>query len=305
MFARALFPTDFSDYACSVLACLPELKAAGLREVVLLHVIRSSDVPLAETVNLDSMQRVRWGAEEHLNLARLALEGQGLRVHTRIEYGSAPTEIVRVGEEERASLIVIGAQGWTAAKELLMGSVTYKLLRLATLPVLIQRFDVVKELGRVTCRRVCGEIFTRVLHPTDFSKCADEAFQIVKRLRSAGTKHVTLLHVQDDRVMTHRPPEQIAEFDREDKTRLARLERALVLYGLEVNCIVRRGIPFQETLRVADEEDAGLIVLGSCGRSAIREALTGSTFENVARLSRKPVLVIHGNPEEMAARISA
>ena len=90
MFGRALFPTDFSDYANSVLACLPELKAAGLRDVVLLHVIRSSDVPLPETVNRESLERVRWGAEERLNLARMALEGQGLRVRTRIEYGSAP-----------------------------------------------------------------------------------------------------------------------------------------------------------------------------------------------------------------------
>lgn len=54
MFDRALFPTDFSDYANSVLACLPDLKTAGLREVVLLHVIRGSDVPLPETVNRDS-----------------------------------------------------------------------------------------------------------------------------------------------------------------------------------------------------------------------------------------------------------
>ena len=73
-----------------MLACLPELKAAGLRDVVLLHVIRSSDVPLPETVNRESLERVRWGAEERLNLARMALEGQGLRVRTRIEYGSAP-----------------------------------------------------------------------------------------------------------------------------------------------------------------------------------------------------------------------
>ena len=115
MFGRALFPTDFSDYANSVLACLPDLKAAGLREVVLLHVIRSSDVPLPDTVNRDSLERVRWGAEAHLNLARMALEGQGLRVRTRIEYGSPASRIVQVAEDELASLIVIGAQGWTAA----------------------------------------------------------------------------------------------------------------------------------------------------------------------------------------------
>lgn len=292
MFGRALFPTDFSDYANSVLACLPDLKAAGLREVVLLHVIRSSDVPLPDTVNRESLERVRWGAEEHLYIARMALEGQGLRVRTRIEYGSPASQIVQVAQDELASFIVIGAQGWTAAQELLMGSVTYQVLRQATVPVLIEKFEVVRELGRIACRRVCGQMFTRVLHPTDFSECADEAFQIVKHLKAAGTQEVTLLHVQDERALAQRTPEQLAQFDREDTARLEKLVRALILSGFNAHFLVGRGIPFQEALKVAEEEDVGLIVLGSHGRSAIQEAFTGSTFENVARLSRRPVLVV-------------
>lgn len=301
MFERALFPTDFSDYANSVLACLPELKAAGLREVVLLHVIRSSDVPMPETVNRESLERVRWGAEEHLNIARMALEGQGLRVRTRIEYGSPANRIVQVAQDELASMIVIGAQGWTAAQELLLGSVTNQVLRQTTVPVLIQKFEVVRELGRVACRRVCGQMFTRVLHPTDFSECADEAFQIVKRLKAAGTQAVTLLHVQDERAMAHRTPEHLAQFDQEDTARLERLARALVLFGLEAHFLIKCGIPFREALKVAEEQDIGLIVLGSRGRSAVREVFIGSTFENVARLSRRPVLVVPSKVDGAAA----
>jgi nucleotide-binding universal stress UspA family protein len=297
MFDRALFPTDFSDYANSVLACLPDLKPAGLRDVVLLHVIRGSDVPMPEAVNRESLERVRWGAEEHLNIARMALEGQGLRVRTRIEYGSPAAQIVQVAQEELASLIVIGAQGWTAAQELLLGSVTYEVLRQATVPVLIQKFEVVRELGRVACRQVCGQMFTRVLHPTDFSACADEAFQIVKRLKAAGTQEVTLLHVQDERAMAQRAPEQLAQFNREATVRLEKLARALILFGLGAHILIRHGVPFQEVLKAAEEEDSGLIVLGSQGRSAIKQLFTGSTFENVARLSRRPVLVVRGKTE--------
>lgn len=53
-------------------------------------------------------------------------------------------------------------------------------------------------------------------------------------------------------------------------------------------------MPFREALRVAEEGDVGLIVLGAQGRSAVRELFTGSTFENIARLSRRPVLVVRG-----------
>jgi hypothetical protein len=80
MFARVLFPTDFSSYADSVLACLPDLMSAGLREVILLSVIRSSDVPMPETVNRDSLEYWRWSLYEKLNIAKMALEGKGLRM---------------------------------------------------------------------------------------------------------------------------------------------------------------------------------------------------------------------------------
>ena len=46
------------------------------------------------------------------------------------------------------------------------------------------------------------------------------------------------------------------------------------------------------TFFVADEEGVSLTVLGSHGRSAVQGVLGGSTFENVLRASRRPVLVI-------------
>jgi len=263
-----------------------------MREVVLLGVMRRDDVPLGRAFQAETLDKVEWSAEEALYIAQLALEGQGLKVTARLEFGSPPLEIVRVAQAERVDLIAMGAQGKTVAQELLLGSVAQQVVRLATVPVLIQKFHVVRELGHVACRRVCAKMFTRVLHPTDFSDCANAAFQVVKRLKNAGTEEVILLHVQDERTMRHRPVEQITAFDQEDTRRLERMQRDLALYGLHSKVMLRHGIPFRETLQVADEEDACLIVLGSHGRSAVQELLAGSTFENVVRESRRPVLVV-------------
>lgn len=292
MFARVLFPTDFSSYADSVLACLPDLMSAGLREVILLSVIRPSDVPMPETVNRDSLEYWRWSLEEKLNIAKMALEGKGLRVLTRVEYGAPAEQIVRVAEDERVEMIVLGAQGATAAQELMIGSTAYEVIRRATVPVLLEKFEVVRELGHVKCHRVCEHAFERVLHPTDFSDYADAAFQVVKHLKAAGTQEVILLHVQDERVMMQRLAEQLSEFNRHDTERLEGLCKSLSMFGLQARPILRHGIPFKEALAVADEMDVSLIVLGSQGRSAVREMLAGSTFENVARLSRQAVLVV-------------
>lgn len=292
MFTRVLFPTDFSVYANAVFACLPELKAAGMREVVLLGVVHPGDVPLGRAFQAETLDKLQWSAEEALHIARMALEGKGVRVKTRIEVGSPPAEIVRVAQEESADLIALGAQGETAAQELLLGSVANEVVRRATIPVLVQKFFVVRELGHVECQRVCAQMFTRVLHPTDFSDCANAAFQIVKRLKNAGTQEVILLHVQDERAMRNRPAEQLAAFDEEDTRRLERMRRDLVLSGLKARVELRHGIPFRETLQVAEQENVTLIVLGSHGRSAVQEMLAGSTFESVVRASRRPVLVI-------------
>jgi nucleotide-binding universal stress UspA family protein len=292
MFAKALFPTDFSAYANTVFTCLPDLKSAGLRIVVLVSVIKDSDVPMPDTLNREDLKRVEWSVQERLNIARMALEGQGFRVFTHIRYGSPAEQILRVAEEEQVNLIVIGAQGKTLGQEFLLGSVAYEVVRGATVPVLIEKALVVRDMGHVQCQLACKEMFSRVLHPTDFSECADAAFQVVKRLKSAGTQEVTVLHVQDERTMQHRTPEQIAAFDAEDTERLEKLCRALRMFGLQARPLLRHGHPVRETLRVAEEENPSLIVLGSHGRSALREILTGSTFENVLRLSRHPVLVV-------------
>jgi hypothetical protein len=79
-------------------------------------------------------------------------------------------------------------------------------------PVLLQKFRVARELGQVVCEQVCAQTFDHVLYPTDFSDCAQEVFQIVKRLKAAGTQTVTVLHVQDERTMVNWPKEQLAEF---------------------------------------------------------------------------------------------
>lgn len=295
MFRCALFPTDFSAYATAVMDCLPEWKAAGMQEVLLLGVIRPAEVPLGRSLDQDILEEVRWGAEQRLHIARQALEGQGLVVRTRLEVGPPATVIVRVAEEERVDLIVMGAQGKSLAQELFLGSVAHQVVRTAPVPVFIEKFDVVRKLGHVECRRRCARTFKRVLHPTDFSACADAAFNIVKRLRPAGTEEVILLHVQDERAMRHRPAEQLAEFDRVDMERLEKMHQTLTLYGIpRTKVMLRRGIPFVETLRVAEEEDVCLTVLGSRGRSAVAEIFSGSTFENVVRQSQRPVLVVRG-----------
>jgi nucleotide-binding universal stress UspA family protein len=292
MFRKILFPTDFSLYANTVFDCLPSLKTVGVEEVVLTNIMRLGDAQFSSTYNQEALQFMRWGVEEQLNVQRMALEGHGYRVIPRIREGVPGIEIAEISREENVDLIVLGAQGTSLSTELILGSTAFEIIRKAPVPVLLLQAEVIRSLGHLKCRWNCTNMFRRIVHPTDFSPCADKALDMMVNLVNDQTEEAILLHVQDERMMKHRLPEQIEEFDKTDEERLS--ERAQKFQGAarRVQTRIRRGIPFQETLKLADEVKAGVIILGSQGRSAIKELLTGSTLENVARLSRVPVLIV-------------
>jgi nucleotide-binding universal stress UspA family protein len=62
---------------------------------------------------------------------------------------------------------------------------------------------------------------------------------------------------------------------------------------------VEFGQPAEQLVRVAEEENAELVVVGSRGRSPMRAALLGSVSASAIALARCPVLVV---PPEAAAR---
>lgn len=62
--------------------------------------------------------------------------------------------------------------------------------------------------------------------------------------------------------------------------------------GFGVKLRVERGNPKLKILEVEQEEDVSAIVLGSHGKSDIREMFLGSVSEHVIRHCNKPVLVI-------------
>jgi nucleotide-binding universal stress UspA family protein len=62
--------------------------------------------------------------------------------------------------------------------------------------------------------------------------------------------------------------------------------------GYRVKSRIETGIPFREILRVADEENVSVIVVGSHGKSNLADMFLGSVSEKIIRSSKKPVLVV-------------
>ena len=139
MFTKVLYPTDFSDVAVKALDYIKQLKEAGTEEVILLHVIdqRSIDV-LNEFARTGSTEKglEDYSKKEITDLSE-KIRSWGLRPTTRIVQGLPLPEILNASEEDGISLIVIGSHGKSNIAEMLMGSVSEKVVRKSKRPVLV------------------------------------------------------------------------------------------------------------------------------------------------------------------------
>jgi nucleotide-binding universal stress UspA family protein len=65
-----------------------------------------------------------------------------------------------------------------------------------------------------------------------------------------------------------------------------------VFKGYKVWTFVEEGKPFETIIKVAEEWDADLIVIGTHGRTGLSHLLMGSVAEKIIRHSIKPVFIV-------------
>jgi nucleotide-binding universal stress UspA family protein len=142
-------------------------------------------------------------------------------------------------------------------------------------------------------------MFKRILYPTDFSDVSKKALDYIKQLKEGGSETVIVLHVIDHKgieaIEQYAPGdsvELIQKINEEAEYELKAIEDELTKCGIQVITKIVTGIPLREILKTEEEEDISVIVIGSHGKSNVKEIFLGSVSEKVARKSKKPVLII-------------
>ncbi|MGB9683179.1 MAG: universal stress protein [bacterium] len=150
MFRKILYPTDFSSNAKKALEYVKRLKESGTEEVVILHVIHEYGLDSVlegcewagidrEKCKEDVLGDIVKDKESKAKEILEEIEEIGIKGTIRVEIGNPASKILEVSEEENASLIVMGAHGEREILELLIGSVTEKVIRHSKIPVLVVR----------------------------------------------------------------------------------------------------------------------------------------------------------------------
>jgi nucleotide-binding universal stress UspA family protein len=136
---RIMFPTDFSPCADRAFPYATSLCREFDASLVIFH---ASEVPtvLPEFMP-DAATSLGGEMEEHAREAvqRLAEECEGIDVEQVVETGVAYREICKAVQERNIDLVVMPAHGGSGFVRMLFGSVTEKVIRLSSCPVLAVR----------------------------------------------------------------------------------------------------------------------------------------------------------------------
>jgi len=295
MFRKILYVTAFEKFYQDVLSCAMSLKKAGAEEVVLLHVVYSTEFPKAhEGYFLKLADTLRNLLSDRMDEAATLVEAVGMKAKKRIELGVPYQEILRVAKEENVSLIVAGRERKGFLDEAFVGSITDKLIRHGTTPVYIPKYPGTYGADQETCEAFCRSPFRRILYPTDWSDCAREALDYVKQFKNAGVEEVIVAHIMDAKAMKLQPKEKFREFERIDEEKLAEVKEQLEKEGLKASTRLCVGNPRTALITLAKTADVSLIVMGTHGKGRTEGILWGSVSRNVAEYSERPVLLIKG-----------
>lgn len=131
-----------------------------------------------------------------------------------------------------------------------------------------------------------------ILAPTDFSSASAEALPHAEALARQSGARLLLVHVEEP-PMAYGGGELSSVIPMPDSARIAASLEGVALGDASIP-VTRRlamGDPAAEICRIAAEEKAELIVLGTHGRSGMHRLLMGSVAESVLRHAPCPVLV--------------
>jgi nucleotide-binding universal stress UspA family protein len=132
-----------------------------------------------------------------------------------------------------------------------------------------------------------------ILHPTDFSAASHYALELAFSLASDHGARVVLLNVVEPPFYGGEPLMPIAtlpDLRGEAENWFATLPKPNG--DIETKHFIAEGDPVSHILRVAAEEHADFIVLGTHGRTGLSRLLMGSVAESVIRRATCPVLAV-------------
>ena len=201
--------------------------------------------------------------------------------------GIASDSILAFAEAQKTDVIVMGTHGRRGFDRLMLGSVTQRVMRKASCPVLAVHKPshdfIIPDSQQDPIH------LSRILFCTDFSENSRQALDYAISLTAEYNAELTLLHVLEDILVSAN-----IEVTRAKATGL--LDQLIPLEERKtgrIKTMVRIGKPYEQIIKSALEAQTDLVVMAVRGRGALDLAVFGSTTQRVLQLGPCPALVVH------------
>lgn len=141
LFSKVLVPVDGSDNSFRALDAALLLSEKLGTMVTAIHVME--DVPV---LHIESEKLLRKLLEDYKKQNQLILSKcleiaskKGIKIETKLLQGNPSSAIIDFCEKEKQDIIIMGSRGMGKFKELVLGSVSNKVLNHSSCPVMIVR----------------------------------------------------------------------------------------------------------------------------------------------------------------------
>jgi nucleotide-binding universal stress UspA family protein len=279
---RILVPVDFSETSLLALrhACFLAQLTKG--EVFLLHVIqRNHEVynVIQPELNIDVAMKDVAGVLEK-RLAALAKELHhefGITVRDLVSSGNVSLEVVKICQEEKCTMIIMGTQGYSALEMIFIGSVTMKVLGASKVPVMSVRSAASKS----------G--YKNVILPIDSSQHSRQKVSMAIDLCHEFGARLFVLGLTD---------EDDSNFDMKLGIIFRQVEELAARKNVQVTHHMEKDVAnrAKATLKYAERVNGDLIIIMSDQDVELSGIFLGPFSQQVINYSKIPVLTVM--PEE-------
>ena len=294
-FKNILCATDFSDFSNHTIsygAALAKEFEAGL---IICHVIDLSSVAIYGEFQLDPVgQQNRIMEDAHTQLEKL-MGDQPVAWQPMITVGKPADEISRVVTEKNIDLVIAATRGRSGFKRLILGSVTERLMRTLTCPLLVVRSPE-HEFVYTPEQKIQLQ---KILVGCDFSSDSSRAFDYGLSLAQEFEAELHLAHVIEPPAQPNLINEETVmpgEIQEDYQNLLIQKLKNMVPSEAANWCTPRvtimEGQPYHELVKYADTRDIDMIVLGVRGHGLVKTLFLGSTTDRVIRNASCPVLSV-------------
>ena len=289
---RILCPVDFSEFSARAYrygGSVAEHYGAKLAVQHVVELWRYPSAGFAASAALydEFCQAVCESGKEQLQEFVKNNSGDGFQPEFVVHQGMAPDAILSFAQASKADGIVMGTHGQRGFDRLMLGSVTDRVMRRASCPVLVVR-NPPRDLMATDKEGRHVHRLRQVLFCTDFSENSERALNHAVSATEEYDAELTLLHVLEE-VPSPAKTEKAIAAATEQLDKLIPPERRK---SLKIKTAVRIGKPYRQIIQFAEDEQIDMVAMGVHGRGSLDLAVFGSTTYRVMQLGPCPVLAV-------------